>query len=234
MEALLIKSGRLIDPASDTDGIYDVLVENGRVSKIAPSIEPQERMQVIDASGRWVIPGLVDLHVHFRDPGFEYKEDIESGCKAAVAGGFTTVCCKANTNPVNDTGAITKYIVEKAKAIGLCSVHPVGAVSRGLEGKELAEIGDMVENGAVAVSDDGKPVWNAELMRRALEYTKHFGIPVVDHCQDLALSGDGVVHEGRYSAITGLKGMPASAEEVMVARDVILAKEKNQKNEAEV
>ncbi len=225
MKALLIKGGRVIDPATNRDETADVLIEGDRVVRIAPGIEAQERMEVIDASGKWVIPGLVDLHVHFRDPGYEYKEDIETGCMAAVAGGFTTVCCKANTNPVNDTGAITKYMVEKAKAVGLCHLHPVGAVSKGLRGEELAEIGDMVENGAVAVSDDGNPVWNSELMRRALEYTKHFGIPVVDHCEDKTLSRDGVVHEGRYSAITGLKGIPASAEEVMVARDVILAKE---------
>lgn len=225
MGAILIKGGRLIDPASGRDEVVDILIEGERVSRIAPSIEVQERMEVIDAEGKWVLPGLVDVHVHLREPGYEYKEDIESGSKAAVAGGFTTICCKANTNPVNDTGAITRYIVERAKEVGLCRIYPVGAVSKGLKGEELAEIGDMVANGAVAVSDDGRPVWNSELMRRALEYTKYFGIPVVDHCEDLALSGDGVVHEGKYSAITGLKGIPASAEEVMVARDIILARE---------
>ena len=225
MDALLIRGGRVIDPASSTDEMLDVLIERGRVVKMAPSVEVGEQVEVIDSRGKWVLPGLVDLHVHFRDPGYEYKEDIVSGCRAAVAGGFTTVCCKANTNPVNDTGAMTKYIIEKAKGVGLCDVYPVGAVSKGLKGEEMAEIGDMVESGAVAVSDDGMPVWNSDLMRRALEYTKFFGIPVVDHCEDKHLSADGVVHEGKYSAITGLKGIPASAEEVMVARDVILAKE---------
>ncbi len=225
MGSLLIRGGRVIDPASGLDGEMDVLIEGDRIERIAPKLEVGEGVEVLDASGKWVLPGLVDVHVHLREPGYEYKEDIASGCAAAVAGGFTTICCKANTNPVNDTGAITRYIVDRAKEVGLCRVYPVGAVSKGLKGQELAEIGDMVENGAVAVSDDGEPVWNSELMRRALEYTRFFGIPVVDHCQDKALSADGVVHEGRFSAITGLKGMPASAEEVMVARDVILARE---------
>ena len=225
MEAILIKGGRLVDPASGTDGVKDILIEGNRISAIAPKIEAQEGMEIINAEGMLVLPGLVDLHVHFRDPGYEYKEDIESGCRAAVAGGFTTVCCKANTNPVNDTGAITRYMIEKARSLGLCHLHPIGAVSKGLKGQDLAEIGNMVEEGAVAVSDDGNPVWNSELMRRALEYTKAFEIPVVDHCEDKMLSADGVVHEGKYSALTGLKGIPASAEEVMVARDIILARE---------
>ncbi len=225
MEAILIKGGRILDPATGRDEVGDVLVEGCKITKIGGNIEPQERMKVIEAKGMWVIPGLIDVHVHFRDPGYEYKEDLLSGCKAAVAGGFTTVCCKANTNPVNDRGAITRYIREKAESIGLCRVLPIGAVSKGLKGESLAEIGDMVEEGAVAVSDDGEPVFDSELMRRVLEYTKFFGIPVADHPQDKRLSGDGVVHEGKYSVITGLKGMPASAEEVMVARDLIIAKE---------
>ncbi len=225
MEAILIKRGRVIDPASQTDDILDILIESGIITKIGKNLEVQSNMRIIHAENLWVLPGLIDVHVHFRDPGYEYKEDILSGSKAAVAGGFTTVCCKANTNPVNDTGSVTRYIKEKAESIGLCRVLPIGAVSKALKGESLAEIGDMVSEGAVAVSDDGEPVYDSELMRRALEYTKFFNIPVADHPQDKRLSGDGVVHEGKYSVITGLKGMPASSEEVMVARDIILAKE---------
>lgn len=224
MDAILIKGGRILDAATGRDEVGDVLIENSRIARLGGNIEPQDRVKVIDARGMWVIPGLIDLHVHFRDPGYEYKEDLLSGCKAAVAGGFTTVCCKANTNPVNDTGAVTRYIREKAESIGLCRVLPIGAVSKGLKGEALAEIGDMVEEGAVAVSDDGEPVLDSELMRRALEYTRFFGIPVADHPQDKSLSRDGVVHEGRYSVITGLKGMPSCAEDVMVARDVLIAR----------
>lgn len=221
----LLKGGFVIDPASNRKGVFDILVEGKRVVKIAPVVEDVgEDVEIIDCTGKWIFPGFVDLHVHFRDPGYEYKEDLESGMRAAVAGGFTTVCCKANTMPVNDNRAVTEYIVSKANSIGICDVYPVGAVSKNLEGKELAEIGEMVAAGAVAVSDDGKPVYNSELMRRALEYSSQFGIPVSDHCEDTYLKGSGVVNEGYASLITGLKGIPPVAEEIMVVRDLLLAR----------
>ena len=220
----LIKGGTIIDPSTGAQEVADLLVEGGRITGIAPSIA-KEGIPVIEARGLWVVPGLIDIHVHFRDPGYEYKETIETGLAAAAAGGFTQVCCMANTLPVNDTGAITFYMVEKAKKVEGPLLHPVGAITKGQKGEGLAEIGDMVDQGAVAISDDGNPVMNSEVMRRAMEYASHFGIPVVDHCEDKNLSAGGSIHEGEVSARLGIKGIPAASEEVMVARDLCLARQ---------
>lgn len=220
----LIKGGTIIDPSTGAQDVADLLVEGGRITGIAPSIT-KEGIPVIEAQGLWVVPGLIDIHVHFRDPGYEYKETIETGLAAAAAGGFTQVCCMANTLPVNDTGAITFYMVEKAKKVEGPLLHPVGAITKGQKGEGLAEIGDMVDQGAVAISDDGNPVMNSEVMRRAMEYASHFGIPVVDHCEDKNLSAGGSIHEGEVSARLGIKGIPAASEEVMVARDLCLARQ---------
>jgi len=220
----LIKGGTIIDPSTGAQDVADLLVEGGRITGIAPSIA-KEGIPVIEARGLWVVPGLIDIHVHFRDPGYEYKETIETGLAAAAAGGFTQVCCMANTLPVNDTGAITFYMVEKAKKVEGPLLHPVGAITKGQKGEGLAEIGDMVDQGAVAISDDGNPVMNSEVMRRAMEYASHFGIPVVDHCEDKNLSAGGSIHEGEVSARLGIKGIPAASEEVMVARDLCLARQ---------
>jgi len=220
----LIKGGTIIDPSTGAQEVADLLVEGGRITGIAPSIT-KEGIHAIEAQGLWVVPGLIDIHVHFRDPGYEYKETIETGLAAAAAGGFTQVCCMANTLPVNDTGAITFYMVEKAKKVEGPLLHPVGAITKGQKGEGLAEIGDMVDQGAVAISDDGNPVMNSEVMRRAMEYASHFGIPVVDHCEDKNLSAGGSIHEGEVSARLGIKGIPAASEEVMVARDLCLARQ---------
>ena len=222
---ILIRGGRVICPASDLDQVADVYIgPDGLVGEVAASLEGQvdDQALVVDATGRWVLPGLVDMHVHFREPGQEYKETVESGSRAAAAGGFTTVCCMANTRPVNDCGTVTRLIVERARACGLARVLPVGAVSRGQEGKELAEIADMLAEGAVAVSDDGEPVMDAHLMRCALEYTRALGVPVVAHEEDHNLSG-GCMNEGPVSTRLGLAGIPNAAEDVMVARDLLLA-----------
>ncbi len=220
----LIKGGKVIDPSTGREEEADILVEGGRITGVAPSIT-KEGIPVIEARGCWVVPGLIDIHVHFRDPGYEYKETIETGLAAAAAGGFTQVCCMANTLPVNDTGAITFYMVEKARKLGGPLLHPVGAITKGQKGESLAEIGDMVDQGAVAVSDDGNPVMNSEVMRRAMEYASHFNIPVVDHCEDKNLSDGGSIHEGEVSTRLGIKGIPAASEEVMVARDICLARQ---------
>lgn len=220
---LLVRGGRVIDPASGRDEIADVHVgDDGRILEIGPKLAAPAGAHVIDAKGHWVLPGFVDLHVHFREPGHEYKETVASGSRSAVSGGFTTVCCMANTHPVNDNGTVTRYIVERGTACGLCRVLPIGALSRGLEGAELAEIGDMVGEGAVAVSDDGLPVMDAHLMRRALEYARSVGVPVVVHEEDSCLGG-GCMHEGAISTELGLQGVPSAAEDVMVARDIVLA-----------
>ncbi len=219
----LIKGGRVIDPSTGMVEKAHVLVEDGVITGVAPDIS-REGIPVIEAQGLWVVPGLIDIHVHLRDPGYEYKETIETGLTAAAAGGFTQVCCMANTLPVNDTGAITFYMVEKAKKLKGPLLHPVGAITKGQKGEALAEMGDMVDQGAVAVSDDGNPVMNSEVMRRAMEYASHFGVPVVDHCEDKNLSAGGSIHEGEVSTRLGIKGIPAASEEVMVARDICLAR----------
>jgi dihydroorotase len=223
--AIAIEGGRLIDPVAAIDGPRDLLLEGGvvRVVETPRAFRSLDVARRIDASGCWVVPGLIDLHVHLREPGYEYKETVATGAAAAVAGGFTAVACMANTNPANDSAAVTRFILERAAQAGLARVYPIGALSEGLRGERLAEIGEMRAAGIVAVSDDGKPVADAGLMRHALEYCVMFGIPVVDHAEDPGLSAAGAMHEGRTSIRLGLKGIPAAAEEAMVSRDLLLA-----------
>jgi len=211
----------VVDPASGADRTADVLVADGVIARIAPGQVPAGT-RAIDVSGKVVAPGFVDLHVHLREPGHEYKEDIASGTRAAAAGGYTTVCCMPNTVPVNDCRAVTDLILTRARAVGSARVHPVGAISKGLLGESLAEMAEMREAGIVAVSDDGRPVMNAGLMRRALEYAATFGLPVVQHAEDLTLSSGGVMNEGEVATRIGLRGQPPAAESVMVARDLEL------------
>lgn len=219
---LLVKNGILPEY-----GKCDLLVEDGLIAKIAPSIEDADA-EVIDAKGQYVLPGMVDLHCHLRDPGYEYKEDIVSGSKAAAKGGFTSICCMANTNPVNDNAVVTSYIVNKAKSEGSgVHVYPIGALSHGLKGETMAEIGDMAKAGAVAISDDGKPVMNAHLMRLAMEYSAAFGLTVFDHCEDINLVNSGVMNEGYNSTLLGLRGITRAAEEVQIARDIVLSRTLN-------
>jgi dihydroorotase len=220
--SFLFAGGTVVDPANDLHGERDVLVEEGRIAAVAAPGSIAREAQRIDASGCWVVPGLVDMHVHLREPGYEYKETVATGTRSAVAGGFTAVACMANTKPVNDSSAVTEYILDRARAAGLARVHPIGALSVNLAGRELAEIGEMYEAGIVAVSDDGMPVADGALMRRALEYTQLFDLPVIVHEEDPQLAGDGVMHEGRTCLHLGLKGMPSAAEEAMVARDLAL------------
>ncbi len=224
---LLIKGGRVVDPSQNIDEQLDIVVENGLVKEIGKGLAAPAGAEVIDAAGCYVTPGLIDMHVHLRDPGLEYKEDIVSGTRAAAAGGFTSVACMPNTKPVNDNKAITAYITAKAKAEGLVNVFPIGAITQGSKGESLAEMGDLKEAGCVAVSDDGRPVANAELMRRALEYAKGMGILVIAHAEDLQLVGEGVMNEGLTSTELGLKGIPRVAEDAATARDVYLAEYTN-------
>ncbi|MCL4838866.1 MAG: dihydroorotase, partial [Thermoanaerobaculia bacterium] len=222
---LLVRGGRLVDPAAGRDGRFDVLVEEGIVAAVAERIDPPAGCEVVEAGGLVVTPGLVDMHVHLREPGQEYKETIRTGTAAAAAGGFTAVACMANTKPVNDERSVTEFIVAEAARHGFARVHPVGAISKGLSGEELAEMGEMAAAGAVGFSDDGRPVVDTELMRRALLYAQHFGRPILQHAQDLHLSGGGVMHEGEVATRLGLPGIPGLAEEVMVARDLLLLAE---------
>lgn len=225
MSSLLVRGGRLLDPSQGIDGPGDVLVVDGLVAAVGSGLAAPDGAEILDAGGLLVTPGLVDIHVHFREPGQEAKETIATGSAAAVAGGFTSVACMANTLPPNDTRMVTDLIVRAAERAGLARVYPIGAVSKGLEGKELAPIGGMKSAGAVAFSDDGRPVESSELMRRALEYAQHYGVPIVQHAQDLDLSGEGAMHEGEWSARTGMPGIPGLAEDVMVARDLVLLEE---------
>jgi dihydroorotase len=202
--------------------VKNILIEDGIIKSLTD--ETPEADKTYDLKGKMVVPGLIDMHVHFRDPGLEYKEDILSGSQAAVAGGVTAVCPMANTKPVNDNAFITKYMVDKGKEIGLCDILPVGAVSKGMKSEELTEFGEMVEAGACAFSDDGKPVLGSEVMRRALEYSSGFGKMILSHSEDHELAGQGVIHEGEASSITGLRGIPSETEEIMIARDILLAK----------
>ncbi len=227
METIRIVNGRVIDPASDRDGEFDLRLEAGRIAALAPPGRlppgiPGEK--VVDAKGLWVVPGLVDMHVHLREPGEEYKEDLSSGLLAAVRGGFTAVACMPNTIPPNDTRAVTEMLVRKAQRLDLARLHPIAAVTKGLEGKELTEMGDLSDAGAVAFSDDGRCVKNANVMRRALEYARSFGVAIVQHAEDRDLTTGGLTHEGPLGTRLGMGGWPSAAEEVVVARDIILAR----------
>lgn len=219
-KSLLVRGGRVVDPANGIDRVADILVENGRIARIDAGIAGADR--VIDAHDKLVTPGLIDIHVHLREPGQEYKEDIESGTSAAVAGGVTAVCCMPNTKPVNDTRAVTDLIVSRARAAGKARVYPVGAISKGLQGSQLTEFADMKDAGIVAVSDDGRCVMDSGLMRRALEYARTFGLPVLQHCEDHCLSCGGAMHEGAVSTKTGITAQPPQSESIIVARDIEL------------
>ncbi|MDH3404890.1 MAG: dihydroorotase [Acidobacteriota bacterium] len=221
---LLVRGGRLVDPTQDLDGPFDLLVEDGVVAAIDGRIDAAGAT-VRDADGLVVTPGWIDMHVHLREPGQEYKETVKSGTLAAAAGGFTAVACMANTVPVNDNPSVTEHILKEAARHGFARVYPIGAASKGQRGEELAEIGEMVAAGVVAVSDDGYPVANPALMRRVLEYARHFDVPVIQHAQDLELTAGGVMHEGEWSTRLGLPGWPGAGEDIIVARDVLLAED---------
>ncbi|MBA3769900.1 MAG: dihydroorotase [Blastocatellia bacterium] len=223
---LLIANGHLIDPAANENTGMSVLIEDGLVTAwLKPGEAGPEDCEIFDAAGLLVAPGFIDMHVHLREPGHEHKETISSGCAAAVAGGWTSVCPMPNTSPVNDNAAITRYMIEQARIAGFANVFPIGAITKSSDGSELAEMGEMKAAGAVAVSDDGRPVPNAGIMRRAMQYARDFDLPLIDHCEDKSLSSGGVMHEGRMSLLLGLKGMPALAEDVDVVRDILLAQE---------
>lgn len=220
---LLIKNGIIVTPEGERHA--DMLVKDGKIAAIADKID--ENCKTIDASGKHVLPGLIDIHVHFRDPGFESKEDIESGSKAAVKGGFTQVCCMPNTDPVCDNGVVVTYIKTRAKEVNLCKVHPIGAITRGEKGQTLSDIGKMKAAGAVALSDDGKSVMNSYIMRLAMEYANGFGLKCLCHCEDENLVDGGVVNEGYNSTVTGLKGSSRAAEDIMIAREISLSESLN-------
>ncbi len=223
MKPILIRGARVIDPASGKDAPGDVLLVDGKVNAVSTKIGPRDDAEVLDAKGCVVAPGFVDLHVHLREPGREDVETIATGARAAVAGGFTSVCAMPNTDPVTDNQAAVGFIVSQARRAGTARVYPIGAVSLGQKGEQLAEFGELVAAGAVGVSDDGRPVATAHLMRTALEYALSFGIPVIDHCEDVSLSAGGSMHEGLVATRLGLKGIPRAAEDVIVARDIQLA-----------
>jgi dihydroorotase len=219
---LLIKSGRVVDPANSIDAVQDVLLDGDRIERVGIDL-PEAGAAVLDATGKLVCPGFIDIHVHLREPGQEYKETVASGTRAAAAGGFTAVCCMANTQPVNDNRAVTDYIRAKAETDGVVRVYPIGAVTRDLGGAALAELAELAEAGCVAFSDDGKCVMNAALYRHAMEYTLPFGAPLISHAEDAQLTEGGVMNEGVVATELGMPGAPAAAEDIMVARDILLA-----------
>lgn len=222
----LVRNGHVIDPGR-FNGQADVLIEDGKIAAVGAKLpvkgDNSSHVTVIEAKGLWVCPGFVDLHVHLREPGFEYKETIATGARAAVAGGFTSVCCMPNTRPVNDSRSVTEFILRQAASAKQAHVFPIGAITKGSDGNELAEIGDLYEAGCVALSDDGRPVMQSLIMRRAMEYALAFNLPIIDHCEDLSLAEGGSMNEGLVSTELGLAGIPSAAEEVMVARNVALA-----------
>jgi dihydroorotase len=223
--AMLLKGGRVIDPSQRLDQVHDLLIVDGRITAIGADAAAQagEDAEIINISGKVVCPGLVDLHTHLREPGFEYKEDIASGAKAGAAGGYTTLCCMPNTKPAIDSRPVVEYILQKGGEAGMGSVLPIGSLTKGMGEGELAEIGELVEAGVIALSDDAFPIQKADLMRRAMEYAAMFNIPVITHCEDKSLTEGGSMHEGYTSTVIGMRGMPSAAEEVMVSRNIILA-----------
>jgi dihydroorotase len=221
---ILIKNGHVIDPANKVDGKFDLLVADGKIAKLGkPGSLPSNGAQVLDAGGKLVVPGLIDMHVHLREPGYEYKETIATGTAAAKAGGFTAVCCMPNTSPVNDSRSVTEFILSQAAKEGAARVYPIGAITKGSKGEELAEMGELHDAGCVGVSDDGRPVMNAAVMRRAMEYSKIFDTALISHCEDASLAAKGVMNEGFVSTELGLRGIPDAAEDVMTGRDILLA-----------
>ncbi|HEY0096175.1 MAG TPA: dihydroorotase, partial [Archangium sp.] len=222
---VLLRRGRVIDPRNGVDGVRDVLVRDGRVAEVSEKALDVPDARVVDAQGRLVLPGFIDLHVHLREPGEEGKETVLTGSRSAVAGGFTAVVAMPNTKPVNDSVLVTEYVKAKAREARLCNVYPAGAITKGLQGEEMAEMGALAGAGCVCITDDGRPVMNAGLMRRALQYAQLFNLPVMVHEEDLTLSGKGVMNEGRASTRLGLIGIPPSAEVAMVARDMVLLEE---------
>lgn len=225
---ILIKNGRILDPANNIDINMDLLIEDGKIKKIDTNINI-ENIELIDAEGMWVVPGLIDMHVHLRDPGFKYKETIQSGTKSGAKGGFTTICCMPNTSPVIDNEVVVEYITSKAAKEGIINVLPIGSISKGMEGKELSEIGSMVEAGICAISEDGKTVENPLLMKTALKYGDMFNIATLSHCEDTRLTGKGQINAGSHATLLGLKGISNDSEEIIVSRDIILAKSVNAK-----
>lgn len=219
---LLIKNGTIIDPSQSLEKKKDLLISDGRVEVLDESVDA-EGAEILDAADLIVAPGFIDLHVHLREPGFEYKETIASGARAAVAGGFTSVCCMPNTKPVNDNSSVTSFIIEQGRTAKLANIFPIGAITQGSKGEQLAEIGEMKTAGIVAISDDGKPVLDSGIMRRAMEYSRDFDLAVVDHCEDCCGAAGWAMHEGEYSALMGLNGLPGAAEDLHVARDIMLA-----------
>jgi dihydroorotase len=222
MADILLRGGRVIDPARNLDVSADVLLQDGKVARIEPGIEAKPGATVVDVKGKWVVPGFIDLHCHLREPGQEYKEDIATGTAAAAAGGFTAVCAMPNTVPPNDNRAVTELMVRRAQEVGVVRVYPIGCITQGQKGENLAEMGELQDAGCVAVSDDGKSVMNSEVMRRALEYARGFGLVVIQHAEDVQLSANGPAHEGAVSTRIGLRSQPAAAESGMVARDLEL------------
>lgn len=222
-DTIFIEGGRVIDPANGVDGVRTVVLRDGKVAEVAEKVERPKDARVVDAKGRWVTPGFIDVHCHLREPGQEYKETVATGARAAVAGGFTSVVAMPNTKPVNDNTAVTELMLARAAAAGAARVYPAGCISKGQNGEELAEFGELKGAGCVALTDDGKPVMSASLMRRALEYARAFGLPLAVHEEDMGLVGKGVMHEGATSTRLGLKGIPGAAEDVMVLRDLALA-----------
>jgi dihydroorotase len=222
MADILLRGGRVIDPARNFDANADVLLRNGKVVRVEPGIAVANDVRVVEVAGKWVVPGLIDMHTHLREPGQEYKENIETGTAAAAAGGFTAVCAMPNTVPPNDNRAVTELIVRRAREVGSVRVYPIGCITQGQKGENLAEMGELREAGCVAVSDDGKSVMNSEVMRRALEYARGFGLLVIQHAEDHNLSANGPAHEGPVSTRIGLRSQPAAAESAMVARDLEL------------
>ncbi len=218
--SLLIKGGRVVDPANGLDGIADVLIEKGKVAKVGKNIKTSA--EVFDAKGKIVCPGLIDIHVHLREPGYEHKETVDSGAKAAAAGGFTSIACMANTKPLNDCQSVTEYILEKAEK-AVVNVYPVACISKGMKSEVLTEFAELLEAGAVAFSDDGLPVTDGSLMRAAMEYARTFDVPIMNHCEDPVMAEEGVMHEGSESCLLALPGLCPVAEEAMLARDVMLA-----------